>query len=85
LKKALEKQQTDTRPKRSRALTNLFRILALLLVIAITIFVYSIRDHVKEFAAYGYPGIFLVALMANATVFIPVSRSFSRWAIFSTR
>lgn len=52
-------------------MTNLLRILALLVVIAITVFIYSIRDRVDEFAAYGYPGIFLVALMANATVFLP--------------
>jgi len=52
-------------------LTNILRILALLAVVAITVFVYSIRDRVEEFAAFGYPGIFLVALMANATVFLP--------------
>jgi uncharacterized membrane protein YdjX (TVP38/TMEM64 family) len=26
---------------------------------------------VEEFAAYGYPGVFLIALLANATVFLP--------------
>jgi membrane protein DedA with SNARE-associated domain len=26
---------------------------------------------VEDFAAYGYPGIFLIMLMANATVFLP--------------
>jgi len=46
-------------------------VLALLAVIAITLYVYNIRDHVREFAAYGYPGVFLVALLANATVFLP--------------
>jgi uncharacterized membrane protein YdjX (TVP38/TMEM64 family) len=49
----------------------MWRILALLAVIAITYFVYSIRDRAAEFAAYGYPGIFLVAMMANATIFLP--------------
>jgi membrane protein DedA with SNARE-associated domain len=43
----------------------------LVFVIAITIYIYSIRDHIKDFAAYGYPGIFLIALLANATIFIP--------------
>lgn len=52
-------------------MTNLLRVLALLAVIAITFYVYSIREHVRDFAAYGYPGVFLVALMANATVFLP--------------
>lgn len=52
-------------------MTNLLRIIALLVVVAITIYIYSIRDNVKEFAAYGYPGIFLIAMLANATVFLP--------------
>jgi len=71
LKKALEINQKGRHPKRPRALTNVLRILALLAVIAITVFIYSIRDRVDEFAAFGYPGIFLVALMANATIFLP--------------
>lgn len=45
--------------------------MALLVVIGVTGFIFSIRDHVEDFAAYGYPGIFLVMLMANATVIVP--------------
>lgn len=45
--------------------------LALIAVIGVTVYVYDLRDHVREFAALGYPGIFLVALLANATVFLP--------------
>lgn len=51
--------------------TVFLRLAGLLAVVAITVYVYSIRAHVKEFAALGYPGIFLVMLMANATVIIP--------------
>lgn len=51
--------------------TTILRILAALAVIGISVFVFSIRDRVEEFAAFGYPGIFLVALLANATVFLP--------------
>ena len=40
-------------------------------VIGITVYIFSIRDHVQDFAGYGYPGIFLVMLLANATVIIP--------------
>ncbi|HBY07722.1 MAG TPA: hypothetical protein DEH22_08045 [Chloroflexi bacterium] len=47
------------------------RILALLVVIALSVFVYSIRDHAEQFAIYGYPGIFLIAFLANATVLLP--------------
>lgn len=60
----------DAKPK-SALMTNLLRVVALLAVIGITIYIFSVREHVKEFEAYGYPGIFLIALMANATVLIP--------------
>lgn len=86
MKKAPEKKQPDKPSKRSDALTNVLRILALLVVIAITVFIYNIRDSVEEFAVYGYPGIFLVALMANATVFLPapgVAVVFAMGSIFN--
>jgi uncharacterized membrane protein YdjX (TVP38/TMEM64 family) len=51
--------------------TALLRIFAVLAVVGITIYIYSIRDRVDEFAAYGYPGIFVIMLLANATVFLP--------------
>ena len=40
----------------------------------------------EDFAAYGYPGIFLVALIANATVFLPapgVAVVFAMGSIFN--
>lgn len=58
-------------PERSNIQTNILRILALVVVIAITAYIISIRNHVEEFKQYGYLGIFFVALLANATVFIP--------------
>ena len=51
--------------------TNILRVLAIAAVIGISVYIYSIRDRVEDFAAYGYPGIFLIAMMANATVFLP--------------
>jgi uncharacterized membrane protein YdjX (TVP38/TMEM64 family) len=51
--------------------TNILRVLAVLAVVGITIYIYSIRDRVEDFAAYGYPGIFLIMLLANATVILP--------------
>ncbi len=58
-------------PLRSRIITNVLRVLALLVVVAITVYIYEIRDHIKDFEAYGYPGIFLVSFLASATVFLP--------------
>ena len=57
-----------------------------MVVIAITVYIYSIRDRVEEFSAYGYPGVFLVALLANATVFLPapgVAVIFAMGSIFN--
>ena len=51
--------------------TTILRVLAVLAVIGISAYVFTIRERVDEFAAYGYPGIFLVALLSNATVFLP--------------
>jgi membrane protein DedA with SNARE-associated domain len=62
---------TGRERKRASLLTNFLRVLALFAVIGITVYIISIRSHVGEFAAYGYPGIFLVALLANATVLLP--------------
>jgi len=65
---------------------TVLRIAAILTVVGITVYIYSIRDRVEGFAAYGYPGIFLIALMANATVFLPapgVAVVFTMGSIFN--
>jgi len=70
--------------KKSRMLT-VGRVLALLAVVALTVFIYSIRDRAEELAVYGYPGIFLIALMTNATVLLPapgIAVVFAMGAIF---
>ena len=51
--------------------TVILRIASLLAVIGITVYIYSIRERVEEFTTFGYPGIFLVALLANATILLP--------------
>ncbi len=65
---------------------TILRILALFLVIAITVLVYSVRDKAEELAVYGYPGIFLIALLTNATVFLPapgIAVVFAMGAVFN--
>jgi len=57
----------------------------LLLVVVITIFVYSVRDQAEQLAVYGYPGIFFLALLTNATVFLPapgIAVVFAMGAVF---
>jgi membrane protein DedA with SNARE-associated domain len=75
-----------TERKKTNFFTNLLRVLALFAVIGITIFVFSIRDRVEQFAVLGYPGIFLIALLANATVLLPapgVALIYAMGAIFN--
>jgi uncharacterized membrane protein YdjX (TVP38/TMEM64 family) len=62
------------------------RIFALLVVIALTISIYRLRDKADELAVYGYPGIFLIAFMTNATVLLPapgIAVVFAMGAIFN--
>ena len=48
------------------------RILALLLVIGLSVFLFSIRDQAARLATYGYPGLFLFSILSNATVVLPM-------------
>lgn len=49
----------------------ILRVLALLFVVGLTILIYVHRDKIEKFEAYGYPGIFLITLLSNSTVFFP--------------
>jgi len=51
---------------------NIARILALVFVVGLTIFLYINREKVRELESFGYPGIFLVSLLANATLILPL-------------
>lgn len=55
----------------NKTFTVVSRILAVIAVIGITVYVYSIRDRVEDFAELGYFGAFLIMLIANATVILP--------------
>lgn len=62
------------------------RILALIFVIAISVYIFSIRDQAEELAAYGYPGIFLLSFLAYATVLLPapgIAVVFAMGAVFN--
>lgn len=58
-------------PPRSRWVLNIIRLLILAAVIMVSAYVFTIRDQAARFAAYGYPGIFLISLLANATILLP--------------
>ncbi len=71
-------------PRRTWQLT-LLRVLAIVAVIAITVYIFSIRERAQELQAYGYPGIFLLSVLSNATVILPapgIAIIFAAGAIF---
>ena len=55
----------------SKQRLTFFRILALIVVVIVSVYIFSIRDQAEELAKYGYPGIFLLSILANATVLLP--------------
>jgi len=40
-------------------------------VVAISVWIFSIRDQAADLAKFGYPGIFIISVLANATVLLP--------------
>jgi len=65
---------------------TLARILAFVAVVAISIYVFSIRNDAEKLAVYGYPGIFVLAFLSYATVLLPapgVAVVFTMGAIFN--
>jgi len=74
---------TEGKPSPGRL--TVLRLLALLAVIGITIFIFAIRDRAEQLAAYGYPGIFILSLLANATIVLPApgwAVTFAMGAVF---
>jgi uncharacterized membrane protein YdjX (TVP38/TMEM64 family) len=59
---------------------TLLRILAFAFVIGIVVVIFIFRDQVKELAQFGYLGAFLITLIANATIFVPIP---GVWVVFA--
>ncbi|RME51675.1 MAG: DedA family protein [Caldilineae bacterium] len=53
------------------------RVLALLFAVGITVAIVAIRDDIQTYAVYGYPGVFLISLLGNATLIFPAPS----WAV----
>jgi uncharacterized membrane protein YdjX (TVP38/TMEM64 family) len=50
----------------------LIRLMAFLFVISLGVMIFIYRDRVQELESYGYAGVFLIAMISNATVLLPV-------------
>ncbi len=48
------------------------RVVVLLLVCAGSVFLFLARAQVARLEAFGYPGIFLISLLSNATLILPI-------------
>ena len=66
------KRDFQGKKKISKQTLNIIRVLILVGVIALTIVLFINREKIQELKAYGYPGIFLFSILANATIFVPV-------------
>ncbi|HUI87820.1 MAG TPA: VTT domain-containing protein [Anaerolineales bacterium] len=58
-------------PKISNFGSIILRVMILLTVIGISAYIFMIRDQAAKFALYGYPGIFLISILANGTILLP--------------
>ena len=47
------------------------RLLAIFFAVGITVTLYLLRDRVAEYAIYGYPGVFVISALGNATLILP--------------
>ena len=56
---------------RNRVFRAIVPVAALLVSVGITVAIILLRDKLGNFAVYGYPGIFLVNLIGNATLILP--------------
>lgn len=65
---------------------TLARLLALIVVIALSVFIFAIRDRAEQLAVFGYPGVFVLAFLSYATVLLPapgVAVVFTMGAVFN--
>ncbi|MDY6866330.1 MAG: VTT domain-containing protein [Chloroflexota bacterium] len=69
---APESKQSTSGDKHSTRSKNIIRIIVLLFVIALTVVLVIYREQIQALKAYGYPGIFLFSILANATILVPV-------------
>ncbi|MFC1921359.1 YqaA family protein [Chloroflexota bacterium] len=56
----------------NRLKTKIIPVITVLFVIAITVALFLFRDRVSELGNYGYLGVFLISLIGNATIILPV-------------
>lgn len=64
--------QTTLKKTATQKKLNIIRGIVLVFVIALTVVLVIYRNEIQALQAYGYPGIFLFSILANATILVPV-------------
>lgn len=64
------KQRADA-PRSASRRELLHRLLAITIVIVVTLTVWRMADRLEQLKLWGYPGIFVVSFLGNATVILP--------------
>ena len=76
MSRVIKQDEPDGVEKRERLKKRLIPVLILLLIIAIVVGVFffyrNYPEQVSELKNYGYPGIFLISLILNASIILPV-------------
>jgi uncharacterized membrane protein YdjX (TVP38/TMEM64 family) len=62
---------SETKKPAARPVSR-WRIVALMVALGLTVLIYLYRDRVAQFASYGYLGLFVVSVVGNATILLPV-------------
>jgi uncharacterized membrane protein YdjX (TVP38/TMEM64 family) len=62
-------QTTSEKPSTG---TTILRVVVLVFVLALTCLLVIYRNEIVKLQGYGYPGIFLFSILANATIIIPM-------------
>lgn len=71
--------EEDIQPERlpltqrlSKRTLNIIRVVVLLAVIALTVVLFINRERIQHLQGFGYPGIFIFSILANATILVPL-------------
>lgn len=78
----------NTAPQKRRFSTRqiVSGLLFLLISGGVTLLIFIFAPHIRQFQQYGYPGVFLISLIANASIALPIPSlavTFSMGAILS--
>jgi len=65
-------EQEKTEVKQVSKKTRILQIAALVFVVALTAALILLRNKIPEMEKYGYPGIFVLSIIANATLILPI-------------